>query len=298
MNRPSTEQAPLRFMDQADMPEPGFHTGVPMDEYRNWPAVNASLLKWMRHNPAYAKHRMDSEDGQKSDAMTLGSAVHALVEGWESFQATFRIRPSHYTNAKGEEKPWHGGSNTCKAMMREWADGGYEVLKQDEFEQAQAMADAILTHPKVGQFIRRCEQEVSMLWQDELTGMWCKARMDLKTPEDVIGDIKTTRFAGAEAFGRESYRLGYHIQAGHYLNGLEALTGADVSSFVLIAVESYAPYSVAWYEVGWDALLLAKDETRHLLGRVDECTRTGTWPGYPQECQELVLPRWAGTEID
>jgi hypothetical protein len=80
---------------------------------------------------------------------------------------------------------------------------------------------------------------------------------------------------------------GYHVQAAHYLNGLEA------EKFIFIAVEKSYPFAVAVYELDASALLEGGSLAFRDLRRIATCRGLDEWPGYSQEITTLSLPMWA-----
>ena len=101
-----------------------------------------------------------------------------------------------------------------------------------------------------------------------------------------------------EAFRRDAWKYGYHIQAGFYQMGVAISLGLDrYPPFVFLAVEKSAPYGVAVYSASENFALVGRDRAGELLQRLKACRDAGlgaeNWPGYPAELNELELPAWA-----
>jgi exodeoxyribonuclease VIII len=135
--------------------------------------------------------------------------------------------------------------------------------------------------------------ELSIVWREGV-GTTCKARLDRMTK--VAGftwvvDIKTTTDASPAAFSRDAGRYHYHIKAGHYLRGLDALA-PHPRRFAFVAIEKAPPWGVAVYELDAAALDLGAQLARRYVAEYTECEASGKWPGYPGRTQTLGLPRW------
>ena len=122
--------------------------------------------------------------------------------------------------------------------------------------------------------------------------MDCKGRLDFVTQSGVLVDLKTTRDASPEGFGRECARYDYHGQAAFYRDGYAAATGQHLP-YVLVAVEVNRPYVVQVYRLHDDVLALGREKYRNLLARLNVCRKESRWPGYGDAELDLMLPRWA-----
>lgn len=122
-----------------------------------------------------------------------------------------------------------------------------------------------------------------------LDGVSIKARADVYHPDRALIDIKTTTDASPDAIRRTVHKLGYHVQAAHYLTVFDLVWGAD---YYLIVVEKQPPHLVtvcllrdAWIEAGLALCRTAYERWR-------DCTETGIWPGYATGVVLLDMPPW------
>ncbi len=136
-----------------------------------------------------------------------------------------------------------------------------------------------------------------MLWTDALTGVKCKGRPDYVHRGGVVVDLKTTKDASPEEFAKVSARLGYHMQAAFYLDGMNATLqeGEDAfNAFVIVAVEQKPPHGIMIYELDDAAIDIGRRDYQRALAAWDVWQRTpGGWEGYPTAIQALSLPPWA-----
>jgi hypothetical protein len=178
-------------------------------------------------------------------------------------------------------------------------NAGRLVITTEQQESALAIQQAV-QRSRFAELVAMGESEVTVVWQhvEEQTGevpgltVKCKGRLDFLSAAGCIVDLKTTRDASPDAFGRSTLDLKYHVQAAMYVDGFKAVTKQELP-YILLAVETTAPHVVQAYEVGGTELEMGRQEYRRLLRVVHECRRSGRWPGYALEELPLSFPHWA-----
>jgi exodeoxyribonuclease VIII len=198
-------------------------------------------------------------------------------------------------------KTWDSRTKEGKIKDREY-DG--RTVSRDDFQTVFECLSALQRHPIAGPLISEAltnnDTEVSAF------GKATKARFDGLASGYVI-DLKTTSDASPERFARSCVTFGYNAQAAHYLDvarevGVRA-GGLHVERFVLIAVETQAPYSVACYTLSRDFLDSGRIQNFLALQKIEEARRTNIWPGYDADpargplIRELQLPHGAAYEF-
>jgi len=162
------------------------------------------------------------------------------------------------------------------------ASKGMSVLDQGELDTVQAMY-ARLKEQDAYQYItgrRDSDTEVAIVWDDEETGLRCKAKIDYTNRDQcILADLKSTEVAAMHAFRHSVEKYGYFQQAAFYNDGWQAITG-DVCSFLFIAVEKTAPHCCCSYEPDENTLLAGRSSYRDELKLWKKCKDTDTWPGY------------------
>lgn len=251
--------------------------------------TNWSTLKHMAKSPAHFAFAR-RQAWKDTDPRKRGRATHLAV-----------FEPELYRSGVIR---WDGGPRRGKgweAFQEEHA--GKEILTEDAFDAVAATAEAVRADPVAAQFLVGGHAEVSVLWtheapdQGELLPAYrlgCKGRLDYVQTAELapIVDLKTTRDASPEGFGRESWFYRYDAQAALYVDGFLAATGQR-RPYVMVAVEAEAPHVVAVYRVPANVLDGGREHYRQLLARVAECRAQDRWPGYCEDVRELELPRWA-----
>lgn len=255
-------------------PKPGFYRDVPFDEYASWDAVNSHILTGLSRTPAHVHHEMLHGGQTPTDSLALGWLLHLAVLEPARFEAGVVVPP------KVDRRTKEG-----KAIWERFQAGnvGKELVDVETYGKIVAMRAALLAHPSSGLFLRgKGANEVSLVWEEPEAGVVCKARVDrvaYLNEWPIVGDVKTTRNAGRRAFERAVNDYGYHLQAQHYLAGLQALApvpdGQPFRRFCFFVVESEAPHCVAVYELDDSALAEAESVRQRHLVSWRRCVETG-----------------------
>lgn len=267
---------------------PGIYPDVPDDVYHADPllhlggSLSSTGAREILDNPA----RFDYDRRQPaktSDDFDLGHAAHreALGTGVEFEVCNF---PTWQSKAAKE----------ARAAARA---AGRTPLKPDQFAQVEQMGIALRKHPLVGPLFERGlgQSELTLIWQDEGTGVWCRARLD-RWLDPFALDYKTCVDASPDKFRRAIEDHGYHIQRSFYLRGAQAL-GLDPAEFLFVAQEKVAPYFVAPYRISARSARIGDLLVQAALERYRDCTDSGIWPGYSTDVETLSLSRRANQQL-
>lgn len=261
---------------------PGLHPDIPAADYHAWDACSFSRLNILRtKTAAHLKEAMDHPPPQ-TDAMRFGSAVHTAVLQPELFERQWAVK-----QPRSEGFMAHN-----KALIEQ----GFGLLSEAEWEACGRMRDAVRNHPTAVRVLGG-EAERSAVWTDPETGLLCKARFDDIRRSTCVVDLKTTTDASPNAFSRSIFNYGYHLQAAHYMAGALAL-GIEVNHFVIIAVEKDPPYALKVYRIQDDAFWAGEEDRQRLMIEYKRCVKTGQWPSYPVEPEDISLPPWAWEKLE
>ncbi|MFF2009140.1 PD-(D/E)XK nuclease-like domain-containing protein [Streptomyces sp. NPDC058195] len=268
--------------------DPGIYPNLPMDQYH---ADRASLSSSGARRllppscPALFRHEQDNPRPPKR-TFDMGNAAHRLVLG-DGPELVAVEAPDWRTKAAREERD----------AIR--AAGGVPLLA-DEYDQVQAMADAIRRHPVASALFApgSGRPETSLFWRDRQTDVMRRARFDwMPDPRNgrlIIPDYKTCRSAEPSALARAVDEYGYHQQADWYRAGARALgIGDEHTAFVFVCQEKTAPYLITVFEPDMAALRIAAAKNRRAINTFAECTESGRWPGYSDDIEYLSLPPYA-----
>lgn len=267
---------------------PGVYDDLPAEAYHADPALSSTGARTLLPPGCPAKFRYEQLHGRPSKReFDLGTAAHRLVLGDGPDLVCM------------DYDDWR--TKAARAEADEVRAAGGVPLLPPEYDQVQAMADAIRRHPIAGPLFTpgTGRPEVSLFWEDRTTGVRRRARLDwLCEPAAgrrlVVSDYKTTRSAAPEALAKAVADYGYHQQGAWYLDGVHACgLASNGAAFVLIAQEKAAPYLVTVVELDPMALRIGAAKNRRAIHIYRDCVASGHWPGYGDTPHLISLPTWA-----
>lgn len=237
--------------------------------------------------------RPPSPDG---DALIFGRLVHTVILEPNNLDAYAVLNPDEIgLTVKGEKSENPTATRAWKDAVFAAKRNNLTVISPQLFAKAQALAAAIEKHPEAGRLLAAATDYEVSAYADHPSGARVRARFDLVGP-GFIGDIKTTRDADPETFGRSMHAFGYHISAANYLDIARA-NGLAADRFDLVCIEKEptpgGEYRVSVLEIHPDAI----DKGRELMA--EACDR---WlalgkridlPSYGDDRHVIDLPGWA-----
>lgn len=254
--------------------KPGIYGGITNADYHADPALGSTSLKTLAtKTPAH--YQWDKAHPKTSDAFDLGTVAHSLIlEGDES-----GVRVIEVEDKRGAK--WTVPADEARAA-------GQIPLTSKEWAQVKGMRDAVMAHPAAGKLFTGHKAEQSIFWEED--GLMLKCRPDA-AHRGLLVDLKTTRDANPNEFGKTAHEYGYHQSAAHYIDGVKAATGEELP-FHFVLVEKTEPYLVSVVELDVEAVNIGRQLNDRAKRIYRECVETNTWPGYP--AAELIsLPMWA-----
>jgi hypothetical protein len=274
-------------------PRVGIFDGMPIEDYHSHEAISNSGLSHFLRSPAhYIAYR--NEPPEPTDRMKFGTAAHFAILEPQLFYRRYVKRPdgANIKTGKGEAAKNRWATSEGKAILAELSEGGAKtVLSEDDFERVERMIEEIYSHPTAGPLFSGGKTEQSAFWRDPDSGVLCRARPDYLR-SDLQVDLKTTEDASLSEFSRKVASLGYHRQAAFGMDGLREITGQGSIGWVLVAIETAAPFGIGVYVLDDASIGLGRNEYKGALTRIAECQRSGEWPGYSTDVQALGLPGW------
>lgn len=297
--------------EQIQCPEPGVYRGVGMDTYHSWPAASNSQLTELLKSPAHlAAYRR--KVWEPTPSLILGTAIHSAVLEPDDFAASYVVKGQCEAITKGGKGPrcskpgtWPlaDGSFVCTTHLGD--DDAMRddvvVLSESDHATAKAVAKAVHGHAMAGPLLAAASDvELSIVWDDPITGVRCKARLDAYAGElqgGTIADLKSAAEGGFLDFERAIHKWGYHRKAWFYLRGAREV-GLPARHFPIITVEKDDPYHVDTYRLSDSVVTYLEDQMTALLELYAECDRREVWPSRPQEFREISIPKYGWTQID
>jgi hypothetical protein len=281
--------------------KPGLYSGLTFDKYLAIPAVNKSSLNDMRLSPKhyYERHLAPNREPRKpTRPMKLGTDIHTAVLEPERFAKEYVVipedAPNRPTKAQLEAKK---PSEATQVLITWWShfDDLHKGKTQISFEDHNTclkIQEVFRTHPVCKTVLAKGgKSEITMVWEDQETGLLCKGRLDWLPVSDYLFDLKSVESAQSADFGKKAYDYDWHAQAAFYTDGFEALTG-ERRLFLFGAIEKTPPLEPAFYYATDEDVVRGRRGYRPLLKQIAECKRKKSWPGYPLEVQPLIAPAW------
>lgn len=252
------------------------------DAYYRSRALSKSAIDLLLECPALFKAWLDSDEEEKeTDALIFGRMFHKLLLEPETFEREYAVTNLNLSTKAG--RAW-----------KKDVPAGATIIKEDTYESALLMAQAIRDHPQAKYLFNDCETEKSIYWTRP-DGIECKARPDIVANVGglrIVADPKSTDSVNPDAIMRTVAKYHYHRQASWYLDGLEA-TGTPCDAFVFIFVEKTPPYLVTMCELDEEALAKGNEDCERAVEKLKECRETRIYPCYTREILKISLPHWA-----
>lgn len=258
---------------------------MPMSEYHN-PAHGWSKSALDLVNKSMAHYLAAQEEPkEQTDAMLLGSAFHAAILQPSLYKSEYVVMPKIDRRTKA-------GKEEYQAFIE--SSTGKTCIAPEQSETVESMIKSVMGHPIASALFQNGEAEQSFFWIDDATGLKCKCRPDFLRHDKLVVDLKTTSDASYNAFQRTIYSFRYHVQGAFFLDGIEAVTGEKHDDFILVAIETSAPFNVAVYLLDSESIAAGANKYRANLHTVRTHEQTkNAWPGYPAVVQDMILPPWA-----
>ena len=278
-------------------PEAGIHYGISYEDYDSWDAVRHSYL-WLLHVATPKHYRWAIDHPRKATpALDFGRRLHHALLEPGLFRSLYVTPPPPPSGDRWDRRLKEHKAH-WEAFLAATEAAGQEVLTDDDaacIHQTQAEIERCAAW----QLIRQgAATEVSVVWTDAESGLTLKARPDLWSPQaGTLADLKTTRRTTPQSFGRDAYLYGYVFQLAMQYDGLARFAPGALGEPMLFAIESEPPHDIVPYEVLLDQLELGRIQYRRALAVLAECERKNEWPGRTDGIEQLMLPTWAGSEL-
>lgn len=264
---------------------PGLHDGVDELVYHALPGLSSTGVKRMLEAPAvYHWHTQHPQPFKK--AFEVGHAVHGKVLG-VGLDAV--VVPAEMLAANGA-----ASTKEAKAFIKDARDAGKVVLKQEEWDRVDAMAEAVLAHPDASYLVANGMPEASLIWDDPDTSVRCRGRLDYWHEGPYVAvDLKTVQSADPGRFARHAADLGYDVQAGHYQDGTATALGERlIPRFLHVLVAKEPPHLVSVVELDPTFLDIGQSRARQAIQLYAKCAAEDNWPGIAPGIHRIAPPRW------
>lgn len=258
------------------------------DDYHAAPGYSSSHIKdVMGRSLLHFWHdhvRPDREPEESKKHLDFGTATHTAI-----------LEPDLLGQTCIESPPFNLKSPAGRAERDKFAEenAGRIVLTPDEFKAVLAIRDRVHTHPVVSGLLMGGKAEQSFFAIDPETGELVKCRPDyLHENGFAMIDVKSTKDAGPEAFGKDGGNYKYDISVPWYFDVLDYLYGEVPQHFIFLAIEKEPPYAMGLYYAKPKDIERARESARRNFARIVNAKRTNYWPDYAEEVLPFDLPGW------
>ena len=264
---------------------------LPNEEYHAIQDIGSTSVKRAGKSMAHLQYELRNPKPQ-TPAMFLGSATDLALLEPHLFESEYLVAPKFV----GLTKDGRESSTSKEALDKKaaWyaANQNKKILDADQMENIKGMVHSVYSHQTAKKLLNLGHSQDSYFWTDPVTGVKCKCRPDFLREGKIIIDLKTTVDASPNEFSKSVFKYGYHISAAWYLDGVSLVTGQEYDTFILLAVESAAPYGVAIYYLDQAAIQVGRDYYRAFLEKYAACLETGIFPGYDEHINTISIPAW------
>lgn len=260
-------------MTAATIPD-GIVHDLPEAEYHALPGLSSTGMKAILRSPLHYRQQMDHRV-EKAE-FDVGHAAHAKILGVGMKLVAI---PEWMLSKNGST-----GTNAARDFIAVARAAGQVPVKAAVLAEVDAMAEAVLAHPKASRLLQLPGAvEVSLFGTDPTSGVRLRGRVDKlgELPGDgvVNVDLKTTPDVRRHKLARIISELHYDVQSEAYRHLLR-INGLNPAPTHLIFVEKTPPHEVRvvslahpdWIEVGSTLM-------RRAIELYAQCTANDTWPG-------------------
>lgn len=270
----------------------GYFAGVSAETYYlEMKQCSQSWLKYFNPNPSkgntpanFFDEYLNPDAVRKfTDPLRFGQAFHLCILEPEEFERRVELwSETKTTNSKGFERAdaaMEEGKILIPESWKEVLDGSLNALLQNKDTRAMLEIEA--------------DNELTLVWVDEETGVDCKCRLDRYSHENLLPiDFKSTRDASQDGFSKSVREYGYHVQAAYYSSGIKAVFGEQPRGFAFPLVEKDAPFLTNLIMLDDESIAAGDYIYRRNLRRYADCMERSSFPGYGDGVKVVGLPKW------
>ena len=243
-------------MDEKKVYENGIHD-ISNNEYHASSGISRSSLLEFKRSPYHFWHKYMVERSDSADpsaALVMGNLIHTMVLEPHKFDDEFVVRPEMDRRTNAGKFAYNQFISTMAGRMS---------VTKDQVNQADLIANSILTNELCKEMLEGCEIEKSIYFTHLGTGIQCKVRPDAFKGGLVI-DLKTTADASYRSFQNSAYKFGYFLQAA-MIDYAFLSQGMKMEKFIFIVVEKEPPYAVAVYVLDEEAIVYGVKQCNSLI---------------------------------
>lgn len=274
---------------------PGMIYGESNADYHSNKAVSRSGLKDFRTRPSLfkKKHIDHLIASNETPAMALGTAMHTIVLEPDEFEKNYEVLPHDF----------RGTTKAGKELMEIIRSEGKIALKHDVYSDLVDLRESVFSNPIAKALLSQGYPEITWRLSGELYDTQCRTDWfnPCAGPFDIVDDLlpsegepyacdlKTTQCLDdwiSNGYNNTIAKFGYDEQCTFYKAVMNRILKAaghyPVEKFYFIVVEKQEPRETAVFLIELSTLNDAYGRVLDDLNRLNECFRTGNFPGFAQ----------------
>jgi PDDEXK-like domain of unknown function (DUF3799) len=310
--------------------------GMSNEEYHKHPALGSSGMKLLLKSPfKYWNQYLNPNfiKSEQSPALKFGSQYDCWVLENEKYFDRYEIKKTFNIpkmpllrdlkekfgeeegKAKFEENKKILASaqfekESCENYLKE---SGKIIVSQLDHDRCVAMKECLIKNES-SWILEDGIKQASIFWTDKRTGVRCKCRPDnmLNPGENsalqngFLLDLKSSRDASPEGFGKQIFELGYDISAAHYINGFKAVFGIseheEVPWFWAISEKTTTDnkdlLEAVYRPITQEQLIHGNYFANRALDIYANAVKTNEWEGYSKKPEPAITPAWIQNRIN
>lgn len=275
-------------METIALPELLGRVDLSNNDYHAGPGVSKSHLDVIAEkSPLHYWHKYVNAERvreEPTDAMQLGTAIHAAILEPDLFTSEFVVAPAFNKRTKD-------GKAMFEAFCEE--NVGKQVLTPEDYQTCLAIRDRVHLNDVTAGLLTGGKSEQSFFARDAETGELIKCRFDyLSDGMEWAVDVKSTRDASPRAFAKDAANLRYDIAPAWYFDTVRQLYGQTPRNWIWLCVEKTPPYAVGLYFAKPEDIERAHAQARRDFMTIVNCRMANDWPDYATTIEPLDFPAW------
>lgn len=197
------------------------------DIYHSHDSISASGLKTIHKKSVY---HLINQKFKETPAMALGTAVHQAILEPHDFHDIYHVIEKIDKRTKAGKEEYQKQIDLAKGKI---------IIEDDIHEIIKSILGDFRQNDLAQKY---CKGEIELSHYTQYEGIDVRVRPDvINHVSDFISDVKTCQDNSPQAFKRDVYNWGYHLQAAFYMDM------CGINNFRFIACTTKYPYTVEVY---------------------------------------------------
>lgn len=197
------------------------------DIYHSHDSISASGLKIIHKKSVY---HLINQQFKETPAMALGTAVHQAILEPHDFHDIYHVIEKIDKRTKAGKEEYQKQIDLAKGKI---------IIEDDIHEIIKSILGDFRQNDLAQKY---CKGEIELSHYTQYEGIDVRVRPDvINHVSDFITDVKTCQDNSPQAFKRDVYNWGYHLQAAFYMDM------CGINNFRFIACTTKYPYTVEVY---------------------------------------------------